>query len=115
MTDISPTPNSPTKNADSQTKPVTPLRCFTGALIAGSIGIAAYYLMLSISHTFATHPIHSDNQIVINLGAAVRTLVVGIVALASGVFAFAATGLTALGFQLFIQSFSKKPETPSGV
>lgn len=102
-----------TPNPSNSPQPVTPLRCFTGALIAGSIAILAYFLTTSIVNTFAAHPIYSDNQLTLNLASAVRTLVIGIVALASGVFGFAAMGLTALGIQLLIQGFSTKKDSSS--
>jgi hypothetical protein len=45
----------------------------------------------------------------INIAGAVRTLVMGIVALGAGVFAFASLGLMLLALQLLIQKFVKKP------
>ena len=77
--------------------------------MAGGFAAALYALTLSIAQTFANKPIHSDNLTVINIGAAVRTLVMGIVALGGGVFAFAAVGLMLLALQLLIQGFVKKP------
>jgi hypothetical protein len=45
----------------------------------------------------------------VNIGAAVRTLVMGLVALGAGVFAFASLGLMLLAVQLLIQKLLKKP------
>ena len=56
--------------------------------------------MIAIATTFATKPIHSDNQLVVNIGSAVRTLVVGVVALGTGIFGLVAVGLLALAVQL---------------
>lgn len=91
--------------------PATPLRCFTGALTAGTFSLLAYRLTLSIAASFANKPIVSDNPAVVNISAAVRTLVTGIVALGAGVFGIAALGLTALGLQLlFKKAFSKQTD-----
>jgi hypothetical protein len=83
--------------------PPTPLRCVTGAVISGGLGWAMYSLMIAIATTFAAKPIHSDHPLVINIGSAVRTLVVGIVALGTGIFSLVAVGLLALTVQLLIQ------------
>lgn len=90
-----------------QTSP-TPLRCLTGALMAGGLAIALYYLTTSIAQTFASKPIHSSNPLVINIGAAVRTLVVGVSTLATSIFGIVAIGLVALAIQLSIQQLTKR-------
>ena len=89
----------------------TPLRCFTGALTAGTLALLAYRLTLSIATTFANKPIVSDNPAVLNISSAVRTLVVGIVALGAGVFGVAALGLAGIGIQLLIQGNPKKDDS----
>jgi hypothetical protein len=94
-------------SADSSTQvQATPLRCITGATISGGFAFITYSLMIAIATTFANKPTHSDNQTVINIAAAVRTLVVGIVALGAGIFGLVALGLLALSVQLFIQKLS---------
>lgn len=103
------TPNSAENSSPTSPQPPTVLRCVTGSLMAGGFAAALYALTLSIAQTFANKPIHSDNVTATNIAAAVRTLVMGIVALGGGVFAFAAVGLMALALQLLIQSFVKKP------
>ena len=92
--------------AENQVPP-TPLRCITGAVFSGGLGYAMYSLMISIATTFATKPIHSDNPMVVNIGSAVRTLVVGVVALGSGIFGIVAIGLLALAMQLLLQQLTK--------
>ena len=92
--------------AENQVPP-TPLRCITGSVFSGGLGYAMYSLMISIATTFATKPIHSDNPMVVNIGSAVRTLVVGVVALGSGIFAIVAIGLLALAMQLLLQQLTK--------
>jgi hypothetical protein len=100
-----------TDNQTSHSKdptPVTPLRCLIGAVISGGIAFAAYSLTIAIAQTFAAKPIHSDNFTVVNIATAVRTLVVGIMALGTGIFGIVAIGLVALAIQLSIQKLMNK-------
>lgn len=89
------------------------LKCFSGTLIAGTMALLAYRLTLSIATTFAGKPIVSDNPTVMNITSAVRTLVVGMVALGTGVFGLAALGLFLLGIQLLIQRLTGRPSADS--
>ncbi len=112
-------PTLPDLAADSEAKPkarltATPLRCFTGALTAGTFSLLAYRLTLSVATTFANKPVTSDNPAVVNISAAVRTLVTGIVALGAGVFGIAALGLAALGIQLLVQSIRRPTAKSDG-
>jgi uncharacterized membrane protein YciS (DUF1049 family) len=86
----------------------SPLRCLTGAVISGGMGYALYSLMIAIATNFANKPIHSINPLVIKISSAVRTLVVGVFALGSGIFGIVAIGLLALGVQLLLQELSKQ-------
>ncbi len=86
----------------------TPLRCLIGAVISGGLGFALYSLTISIATTFANKPIHSHNQTVINIASAVRTLVVGMIALGSGIFGVVGVGLLALAVQLLVQQSTKQ-------
>jgi hypothetical protein len=98
--------------SDTQAQVQTsPLRCVTGAVISGGLGYALYSLMIAIATSFANKPIHSDNQLVIKITSAVRTLVVGLVALGSGIFILVAVGLLALAVQLLMQKLKKSPES----
>ncbi|SRR5579883_1650254 len=98
-----------TQQTDNQVQISTnPLRSLIGSLISGGLGYLAYSLMIAIATSFATKPIHSDSVVVINIASAVRTLVVGVVALASGVFGIVAVGLLALTVQLFFQQLRKQ-------
>ncbi|WP_016949385.1 DUF3082 domain-containing protein [Anabaena sp. PCC 7108] len=97
-----------TPSADTNAQvPPTPLRCIMGAAMSGGFGFAMYSLMIAIATTFASKPIHSDNPMVVNIGSAVRTLVVGVVALGTGIFGIVALGLLALAIQLLLQQFTK--------
>jgi hypothetical protein len=85
------------------------LKCFSGSFVAGTIAMLAYRLTVSIATTFAEKPILSDNPTTVNIASAVRTLVVGSVALGAGVFGLAALGLFLLGIQLFFQRLTHRP------
>jgi hypothetical protein len=67
-------------------------------------------LTTSIAQAFANKPLASDNFTARRIAAAVRTLVVGLSALGTGIFALAAIGLFALGIQLWLRS--KQKTTP---
>jgi len=88
----------------------SPLRGFAGAIVAGGMGYAFYLLMIAIATNFATKPIHSDNQLVLRITSAVRTLVVGVVALGTGICGIIALGLLALSVQLLVQKWTKPKE-----
>jgi hypothetical protein len=90
--------------------PTSPLRAVAGAIVSGGIGYALYALMIAIATNFATKPIHSDNQLVLRITSAVRTLVVGVVALGTGICGIIAIGLLALGVQLLVQKWTKAKE-----
>ncbi|WP_199249764.1 DUF3082 domain-containing protein [[Phormidium] sp. ETS-05] len=90
--------------------PPTVGRALSGAAVSAGIAFASYCLTSSIAQTFANKPIESQKLVVQNIGAAVRTLVVGISALATFVFAFAALGLFALSIQLLLQSLKTQPQ-----
>ncbi|MGL5834697.1 MAG: DUF3082 domain-containing protein, partial [Waterburya sp.] len=64
-------------------------------------------LFTSIVNTYATKAITSSNPIVINLTSAVRTMVMGVVAMATGVFGMVAIGLFLLGIQVAVQNLKK--------
>jgi len=104
-------PDESTTQEDAQTDEAlanaTPLRCFTAAILSGGIAYLCYLMFNSIVHTYAAKAVTSSNPIVINLTAAVRTMVMGIVALGTGVFGVVAIGLFLLGVQVTIQSLKK--------
>lgn len=105
MADPTPTPETTQSTDSSGYVPPTPLRCFTGSIIAGAIATALYYLTASIAETFANKPLPTSNQISINIAIAVRTLVVGMSTMGTAVFAIATVGLFALGIKLLIEQF----------
>lgn len=109
MTDPNPTPNS------SSLTPTQPsvMRCISGSLISSAIATAGYFLTSSIAQSFANKPIHSDNVAVVNISSAVRTLVVGLSTMATGIFALVSLGLMALGLKILIQQLGKQSAPPS--
>ena len=104
-------PNEPVANADSELESsiqkATPLRCFFASIISGAIAYGLYLLLNSVVQTYATKAVTSSNPVVVNLTAAVRTMVMGIVALGTGVFGVVAIGIFLLGIQLTVQSMKK--------
>lgn len=98
----------------TQEKPqVSPLRCITGSVMSGAIATAMYTLTLAIAQNFASKPVQSNNYLTLNLAVAVRTLVLGVSALATGIFAIVTLGLIALAIQLVIQGLTKRSVSPS--
>ncbi|NEQ25081.1 MAG: DUF3082 domain-containing protein [Microcoleus sp. SIO2G3] len=86
--------------------PPTPLRCLTGALIAGSLALVMYRLTMAIVETYAK-PIESHSQLAVRLAGLVRTMIVGVSTLGTMVFGIVALGLVALAVQLLFQRFLK--------
>ncbi len=112
----------PLKKADSKStstekppaegrKKATPLSCFSGAAMSGTLSILCYRMMVAIATTFAAKPVVSDNTVVVNISVAVRTLVTGIVALGAGVFGITAVGLLLLGLQLLLKKLGERDAT----
>jgi hypothetical protein len=94
-----------TSQLESSATPPSLWRCFLGAIIAGGIAYLIYQLMLSIAASFAASPVTSDSLAVRRISSAVRTLVVGMAALGTGVFGLAAVGLFGLGVQVLVGKF----------
>ncbi len=105
--------NNPQENNKSNSSPpspkITPLRCFIGGGIAGSIGFASYMLTKAVVLTYANTPITFSNPLAVNIAATVRTLVIGITLLATFVFSLVAVGLTLLGFKLILDNLKGNP------
>ncbi|MEL6222499.1 MAG: DUF3082 domain-containing protein [Cyanobacteria bacterium J06627_8] len=99
----------PASTSARSTKP-TPLRCFTGAFIAAPLGYGLYALTTAIAHTFAEKPVPIGNALATKISILVRTLVVGVGALGTGIFAITTIGLVLLGLQLMFKQPS--PDSP---
>ncbi len=78
----------------------TPLKCLTGALIAGTMSIGMYAMTSNIAITFATKPMVQKTIMANNIAAAVRTLLLGTTALATAIFSIITIGLVALAIQI---------------
>lgn len=102
-----------TVTSESGIKPITPLRCLIGSIVAGGLAYLLYLMTSSIAVSFATHKIQSTSLVVQRVSAAVRTLVVGMATLGTGVFSLAAIGLFALGIQLIIQRKRLPSDSPN--
>ena len=95
--------------ANKSDKPeVTPLKCFFSSVFSGVMALGVYRLMSAIIETYSTKPVISDSILVLKLTVAVRTLVIGIAALGTGVFGFVALGLFLLGIQITFKDLTKK-------
>jgi hypothetical protein len=93
-------------------QPPTVLQCLNGSIVAAVLAWGASGLTQKVSTNFAAHPLASANYVAVNISVAVRTLVVGMFALATGVFALAALGLLGLGIQTLIQK--RAGDRPAG-
>jgi Protein of unknown function (DUF3082) len=102
---------SPLPPTDGADKPLTPLRSLTGAAIAGGMTMLLYRLTTSVVESLMTHPTVSHSTIVMNLSAAVRTLVIGGMTMGTGIFGLVTVGLVALAFKLAVQPSPPNSET----
>ncbi len=105
------TSNEPVVNGDAELElsgtKATPVRCLLASIVSGAIAYGLYLLLNSIVQTYATKAVTSNNPVVVNLTAAVRTMVMGIVALGTGVFGVVAVGIFLLGIQLTWQNIKR--------
>ena len=76
----------------------SPLRCWYGTAVAGSMSFAAYLLTNKVIAGFASKP-PTGNGLAIQIGITVRTLIMGLFTMATGVFGLIAVGLFILGLQ----------------
>ena len=101
-----------TSNSNSNKKKATPLNSFTGALISATLAVLLYRLTQSIVLSFAAHPTLANSQFSQTLSSAVRTLVIGLSTMATGLSALATLGLVALGIQLLLTKASTPDQEP---
>lgn len=103
MTESKPTLNSNSTSLES----ISLFRCLTNAALFGAIAFGFYKMTQGIAHQFAVKPIHSDQYMVVQISAAVRTLIVGLLTMGTGVFSFFALGLILLAFKIMFQKLIK--------
>ncbi len=96
-------------NQPETTSKVTSLNCLVGSLISGFLAFLLYQLTQSIAQSFAQKPITVSQPWAIQLATAVRTLVVGMSSLATGLFALSTVGLILLAGQLIFQKMRSSP------
>ncbi len=85
--------------------------CIAGAAMSGAFAMGMYFLTSSIAQAFASKPLHTANITAQNISVAVRTLVVGITTLGTGIFAITTLGLLGLAIQLLIHRFKAPSST----
>ena len=109
-----PTLSDPVVQVSKEGAPApSPLRCLGGSIVAGGIAIVLYRLTSAIAIAFASKPLHTDNFTTQRISAAVRTLIVGLSSLGTGIFALAAFGLFALGIQLLLKRSNDNTTPPT--
>ncbi|CDN15327.1 MAG: DUF3082 domain-containing protein [Richelia sp.] len=101
-------PNQSPTTVQQTEVPTTPFRCFTGAILSGGMALAMYKLVIAIATNLANKPIHSNNPLVLNLSSLVRTAVLGVIMMGTGIFGIVTLGLLALGLQVLIQKVRNK-------
>ncbi|MCS6782313.1 MAG: DUF3082 domain-containing protein [Gloeomargarita sp. SKYBB_i_bin120] len=82
--------------------PLTPGRCLAGAAISAGLSVAIFLLTRAIAIGLATHPLHSQNPLVLRLASVVRTVLVGGGTLAVVVFGVFTVGLLLLAVRVAV-------------
>ncbi len=99
--------NSELNSNASKLESISLFRCLTNAALFGAIAFGFYNMTQAIAHQFAAKPIHSDQYIVVQMSATVRTIVVGLMTMGTGVFSFLTFGLILLAIKLTFQKIIK--------
>lgn len=87
----------------------SPLRCWSGTMVAGGMSYVAFLLTQNVVASFASKPA-TGNQLALQIASTVRTLVMGVFTMATGVFGVIAVGLFLLGVKSLL-SDNEPPET----
>ncbi len=86
---------------DQTTTPLpSSINCLIGAAVGAVMTLMMYWMTSKIATTFAVTPVQNTTTMAINIGTAVRTLVTGMMALGTGVFAIISLGLVALAIKV---------------
>lgn len=101
---------APSSPAAPPQPPPTLGQCLLGSLTAGGFSFLLGRMTWAMAQSFAAKPIAAKSYWAANIGAAVRTLVVGSCTLATFLFAITALGLLALGVQTALQNRRATPE-----
>lgn len=81
----------------------SPLRCLYGTAVSGTMAIAAYFVTHKVIMNFAAHP-PTGNNFALRIAVTVRTLIVGISTMATGLFSLIAISLFLLGIKSLLNS-----------
>ena len=100
-----PKEHSPRRIADISD--VNPLSAFGGALGGALISGALWLLLRFLLEAYITHPLETDFYVVQRISAIVRTAVVGLLALGSGISGVTSLGLFLLGSRRTLDSARK--------
>ncbi|MEM1366572.1 MAG: DUF3082 domain-containing protein [Cyanobacteria bacterium P01_H01_bin.15] len=97
----------------TQQPPLPPRRSIWRYLSASLISLACawvfYQLLTAIATSFANHPITDASYVVRNLTTVVRTLVLGLAAMGTGVFGLVGLGLFAYAIQVLLGPSDPRP------
>lgn len=105
MTKSDSSTSTESSSKDNKTAP-TPVRCLSGASISGVLAVGLYFLTSAIATAFAHTPVSTKNMFAIKIAIAVRTLVIGVSALGTGIFSLVTLGLIALAIQLTMKNLN---------
>ena len=86
---------------------VRPLPAFAGAAGAAVISVILWQILESLIGLYLSHPPHFDLYIVQRITGVIRTAVIGLLSLASGISGVTAIGLLLLGGKVTVESFQK--------
>lgn len=86
---------------------VRPWAAFSGSAGAAAMAVALWYILQTLVEAYNLHPLQSDFYVVQRLVAVVRTAVVGLLALASGISGVTSVGLLLLGAQVTYDSINE--------
>ncbi len=86
---------------------VRPLSAFAGAVGAAIISAVLWQILQTLIAMYIANPPHYDLYVVQRITGVVRTAVVGLLSLASGISGVTALGLLLLGGKVTVESFQK--------
>lgn len=87
---------------------VKPWAAFAGSVGAGVIAVTLWYTLQGLVVAYSAHPLQSEFYVVQRMVAVVRTAVVGLLALASGISGVTSVGLLLLGSQVTYDSITSR-------
>jgi hypothetical protein len=107
-----PDPNSSAPSTDLSSTLPGVWQCLGGSVVSGAIAVGFYRLTLAIAQYFVARAPHTDNITILNISVALRTFIVGLSALGTGIFGLVSLGLLGLGMQVLLRGRSQTPIAP---